>query len=515
MDGTGNLYISDWGNNRIREVPVATGTQRGQSMTKNDIYAIAGNGTAGTAGDGGLATSGELNGPGNATVDAAGNLYISDTANNRVQEVPVASGTQWGQSMTANDVYTVVGSSTGASGSSGDGGPATSARLTVAENVSLDPEGDVYVTDKSDNRLREMVSGTPATITPAPSLTSALYPAPGGITVTESDGSDVTFYGQSSGKCTTAPFTDVAGQYCVRPEDVGASLTSSAGTWIFGPKPGTSYTYNSSGQLTAQAQTNASGSAVNSLTTGYGTPAPGASDPQGVTCPSSVTVGGSATTITSCDTITAPVGSGGTARTLVLGLANDSAGHALVRSVTDPMGRTWGYGYTGDDLTAVQDPLGHVTTFSYDTGNAKPLLTSDILTITKPNGQTGGPNAGTDTTLTWNSAGQVTSVTDPMSFKATFNWTSFNSSTGTGFVTITDPDAQQGRLRLPARDPDRPVSLDRVRSDFRAGLRARPVHGQRGHFRRDTARHCHHRRQRQSHHRELRHKRESGHRHLA
>ncbi len=43
MDGAGNLYISDWGNNRIREVPVATGAQRGQSMTKNDIYAIAGN----------------------------------------------------------------------------------------------------------------------------------------------------------------------------------------------------------------------------------------------------------------------------------------------------------------------------------------------------------------------------------------------------------------------------------------------------------------------------------------
>jgi RHS repeat-associated protein len=442
VDGIGNLYISDWGNNRIREVPVATGTQRGQSMTKNDIYAIAGNGTAGTTGDGGPATSAELNGPGNATVDAAGNLYISDTANNRVQEVPVASGTQWGQSMTANDVYTVVGSSTGASGSSGDGGPGTSARLTVAENVSLDPEGDVYVTDKSDNRLRELVSATPSTITPAPSLTSALYPAPGGITITEADGAAVTFYGQSSGKCTTAPYTLVAGQYCARPENTGTALTynSSASNWTFTPQPGTSYTYNSAGQLTAEAQTDANGNAINTLTMGYGTPAPGAADAQGVTCPASVTVGGSATTTTSCDTITAPVGSGGTARTLVFGLASDSAGHALVRSVTDPMGRTWDYGYTGDDLTAVQDPLGNLTSYGYDTGNANPLLTSDILTVTQPDGQTGGPDAGKHATLTWNSAGQVTSVTDPMGFKTTYTWTGFNPSTGSGFITVADPD---------------------------------------------------------------------------
>jgi RHS repeat-associated protein len=444
-DGAGNLYISDWGNNRVREVPVATGTQRGQSMTKNDIYVIAGNGTAGTTGDGGAATSAELHGPGNATVDAAGNLYISDTASNRVQEVPVASGTQWGQKMTANDVYTVVGSSSGASGSSGDGGPGTSARLTVAENVSLDPEGDVYVTDKLDDRLREMVTHTPATITPAPSLTSALYPAPGGITVTEPGGADVTFYSQSSGTCPTAPYTRVAGQYCALPQDIGTSLTynSSTSTYTFQPQPGTAYTYNFAGHLTAQEQVNGSGTAINTLTVGYGTPAVGAADPQGVTCPSSVTVGGTATTITTCDTITAPVGSGGTARTLVLGLANDSAGHALVRSVTDPLGRTWLYGYTGDNLTTVQDPLGKVTSYGYDTGNANPLLTSDILTITKPNGQTGGADAGKHVTLTWNTAGQVASVTDPMGFKTTYTWTAYNPSTGTGFITVADPDGNK------------------------------------------------------------------------
>ena len=414
VDGAGNLYISDWGNNRVREVPVATGTQRGQSMTKNDIYAIAGNGTAGTAGNGGAATSANLNGPGNATVDTAGDLYISDTANNRVQEVPVASGTQWGQAMTANDVYTVAGSSSGASGSSGDGGPGTSARLTVAENVSLDPEGDVYVTDKSDNRLREMVTGTPATISPAPSMTSALYPAPGGITVTQPGGAQVTFYGQSGGKCAAAPYTQVAGSYCALPQDTGASLTfnSSSGTWTFQPQPGTGYTFNSSGQLASESD-----AAGDTLSVAYGAPAPGTGS-----CPS---------TAVSCDTITSAGG-----RALVLGLNSASE----VTTATDPAGRTWTYGYTNSDLTSVTDPLGNVTSYGYDTGNANPLLVADIATITRPNGQAGGPNAGAHTTIGWTSTGQAASVTDPMSYKASYSTTGYNPATGTGFIVVTDAD---------------------------------------------------------------------------
>jgi len=414
VDGAGNLYISDWGNNRIREVPVATGTQRGQSMTKNDIYVIAGNGTAGTSGDGGLATSAELNGPGNATVDAAGNLYISDTASNRVQEIPVASGTQWGQQMTANDVYTVTGSSSGASGSSGDGGPGTSAKLTIAENVSLDPEGDVYITDKSDNRLREMVTGTPATISPAPSMTSALYPAPGGITVTQPGGAQVTFYGQSGGKCTTAPYTQVAGSYCALPQDTGASLTysSTTSTWTFQPQPGTSYTFNSSGQLASESD-----AAGDTLTVAYGTPAVGSGS-----CPS---------TATSCDTITLAGG-----RALVLGLNSASE----VTTATDPAGRTWTYGYTSSDLTSVKDPLGNVTSYAYDTGNANPLLAADLTTITRPNGQTGGPDTGSHETIGWSASGQATSVTDAMGYKASYSTSGYDPATGTGFLVVTDAD---------------------------------------------------------------------------
>ena len=61
--------------------------------------------------------------------------------------MPAASGTQWGQSMTANDVYTVAGSSSGTSGHSGDGGAATSATLNGPGGVALDTAGDLYIAD--------------------------------------------------------------------------------------------------------------------------------------------------------------------------------------------------------------------------------------------------------------------------------------------------------------------------------------------------------------------------------
>ncbi len=394
-------------------------------MTRYDIYTIAGSGSAGTAGNGGLATSANLNGPGNATVDSAGNLYITDTANNRVQEVPVASGVQWGQAMTANYMYTVAGSASGTAGSSGDGGPATSAQFTVAENVSLDPEGDLYITDHNNDRLREVVSSTPATIAPSSGLTSALSPAPGGITVTQPDGSQVTFYAKSGGSCGTAPYTQAAGQYCVLPQDIGASLTISGGNYTFTQQPGTAFTYNSAGQLAGEQQTDSNGTVLNSLTISSATPAPGSGD-----CPAAAV---------RCNTITSASG-----RALVVGLNQDTSGNFLVSSVTDPMSRRWTYSYTGDDLTSVTDPSGQrVTTYSYDSGNADSMMVNDMLTITEPNAQVGGPDAGDDTALTYDSSGRVTSATDPMNFETTYTWTGYNPSTGTGNITVGDPDGNK------------------------------------------------------------------------
>ena len=125
--GNNNLYIADYGNNRIQEVSATSGTQWGITMTAGDIYTIAGisAGTSGITGDGGAATSAYLYYPSGVAQSSAGTLYIADTWNNRVQEVCASTGSCG----TADDVYTFAGSSAGTAGYTGDGGVATSAYL--------------------------------------------------------------------------------------------------------------------------------------------------------------------------------------------------------------------------------------------------------------------------------------------------------------------------------------------------------------------------------------------------
>src|SRR2546426_7262181 len=82
VDSSGNLYIADLGNSRIRKVAAATGI----------ITTVAGNGSYTFAGDGGAATSASLNSPQSVALDASGNLYIADEANHRIRKVDAASG---------------------------------------------------------------------------------------------------------------------------------------------------------------------------------------------------------------------------------------------------------------------------------------------------------------------------------------------------------------------------------------------------------------------------------------
>jgi len=157
-DEAGNLVIADTFHERIRVVAEQTGTFYGQAMTAGDIYTVAGNGTQGSSGDGGPATSAELGDPNDIVADGAGNLVIADTDNSRIRVIAASSGTFYGQAMTAGDIYTVAG--TGIAGYTGNGGPATSAELDEPQGVTVDGPGNLVIADSMNNRVRVVAAGT-------------------------------------------------------------------------------------------------------------------------------------------------------------------------------------------------------------------------------------------------------------------------------------------------------------------------------------------------------------------
>jgi sugar lactone lactonase YvrE len=120
------------------------------SMTANNIYTIAG---GGDQGDGGPATSGQIDLAFAVAVDSGGNVYIADIYNSRIRMVPATNGTYFGMSMTANNIYTIAGG-----GDQGDGGPATSAQLNLPQGVTVDSDGNVYISDTNNNRIRKIDS---------------------------------------------------------------------------------------------------------------------------------------------------------------------------------------------------------------------------------------------------------------------------------------------------------------------------------------------------------------------
>jgi trimeric autotransporter adhesin len=157
MDAAQNMIIADWFNNRIRVVAASSGSFYGQAMSAGDIYTIAGDGTAGYAGDGGPATQAELNRPDSVATDASGNVIIDDSVNHRVRVVAESTGTFYGQAMTAGDVYTIAGD--GTAGYSGDGGPATAAEIEGGP-VAAGSGGTVLIDDVNNQRTRAVATAT-------------------------------------------------------------------------------------------------------------------------------------------------------------------------------------------------------------------------------------------------------------------------------------------------------------------------------------------------------------------
>jgi sugar lactone lactonase YvrE len=188
IDASGNLYIPDTANNRIRKVD-----------TKGIITTIAGTGKPGFSGDGGPARKAELNGPTNVSLDGKGNIYIADSENHRIRridprgiittvagngktgfpddgavatEVPVGGANVWADpegniyitdegypgifKVDPEGILTII-AGTGVDGYSGDGGPATEAQLSEPTSVAIGPDGDLYISDWGNNRIRKVV----------------------------------------------------------------------------------------------------------------------------------------------------------------------------------------------------------------------------------------------------------------------------------------------------------------------------------------------------------------------
>jgi sugar lactone lactonase YvrE len=131
-DAQGNLYVSDTANNRVRRVDL-----------RGVITTVAGNGDYRFSGDGGPATQASLDAPGGVALDTAGNLYIADQFNHRIRKVD-RSGV----------ITTVAGNGKGKF--SGDGGPATQASLNYPTDVSTDPDGNLYIADYYNSRIRKV-----------------------------------------------------------------------------------------------------------------------------------------------------------------------------------------------------------------------------------------------------------------------------------------------------------------------------------------------------------------------
>ena len=174
FDGSGNLFIADAGNNVVRRVD-ANGT----------ITTYAGNGTAGFSGDGGAATSAELNFPESAALDTAGNLFIADPGNNRIRRVDVGTKV----------ITTIAG--TGVQSYSGDGGPATAATLGQPDGVAVDTAGNIYIADTTNTVIRE--------------ISSASSPAPGIITTII--GNNTFGFSGDGGPAFNAEITNPAGMF--------------------------------------------------------------------------------------------------------------------------------------------------------------------------------------------------------------------------------------------------------------------------------------------------------------
>jgi len=140
VDSQGNIIIADTTNCVVRSISGSTGF----------ISTVAGNGTCGYSGDGGLATDAELSQPFGVAVDASGNVFVADTPNCAIRKISSAS----------SDISTLAGNNILGCGYSGDGGLATGAQINQPYSVAVDSSGNVFIADYKNSAIREVATST-------------------------------------------------------------------------------------------------------------------------------------------------------------------------------------------------------------------------------------------------------------------------------------------------------------------------------------------------------------------
>jgi hypothetical protein len=169
VDAAGNVFIADTYDNRVLEVTAG-----------GAISVIAGTGRAGYTGDGTGGPTARLSQPAGIAVDAAGNVYIADASNNVVRRVDATTGVI---TTVAGDYAAGLETSGCLGGYSGDGGPATSARLNTPHGVALDGAGNLFIADSFNHAIRQVApDGTISTLvnTSAVAGPESLGPVGGG-----------------------------------------------------------------------------------------------------------------------------------------------------------------------------------------------------------------------------------------------------------------------------------------------------------------------------------------------
>jgi hypothetical protein len=150
----GNLYIAFGSAARVMVLPARTMSSSGQHLTAGKLTRVAGTGVPGFRGDQGSALKAQLDDPTGLAVDVSGDLLIADTANCRLRVVAASDGFHFGQHLVAGQIYTVAGNGICASG--GDGGPALRAELWDPGALAVNATGDVFMADQGNRTIREL-----------------------------------------------------------------------------------------------------------------------------------------------------------------------------------------------------------------------------------------------------------------------------------------------------------------------------------------------------------------------